>query len=800
MFGNIKLKCRPLRLAFLIPPDKAALRKAIQINSTLWGGTYNPIIPLYAQSPKAWRLYPGQKIAMKDRVAGYIRAFDPDILVDCTGGKLPTYVADLGRSIISIDDIWSNFYSDQRDGAPRYGVGIFELMHGIYKEYFEVVRRFPSKAVFPIFPTEHALFWAANVGELPEPIQQTVESQFAQATDIEKPAIGPENYESIMRSHVFFPRNITRYQLETEGRGSHRSYAFYMDATKFSDIVDFWNLRALGRPVIPVPKQFVAVPEYISYVKNFVRDRYGVNRHNPSLTYGTNIIRSYSSTMPELQALATLLQPDKIVPDKPDARVLALQHWYPRIWDEWAMGRDNATPQNVVSSTTEYSFPEVHDTASFDLVKPKFIKDVSNSTPRYANEIYPRFYGEGDDLLADVLPYDHGEEVLRAAGGIFHSSRDEFRIGRTGAVHLVDWQRNTRWKIPLAEDIFFAWLKDKGFNAELSTCGRLAKQMHSQLRGWTSVLTNEPLLSLFDTMARGGEDGKGAPLGEVKNRIKNMVRWNNRLYELLVERNVFQLGYKTHCPHCGRASWFSVNDLAAELTCPLCFKKLDAISAVDKVNKGEWHLKTAGPFSVDKFGDGSYSVLLALNFLQHDHSLQTTPVLSFTAKHATTGMELEADLGLMWQDVAYGESQDGILFAECKSYNEFQQKDFQRMKELATQFPGAILAFCTLRKQLTPREIKEITKITKAGMKPWKTERPINPVLVLTGHELFSTLGAPSCWKELSIPDWAKQAYTLLSVCNATQAIHLGMPLWQETWSAEFEKKQKRKSKKNAKS
>jgi hypothetical protein len=30
----------------LVPPDKAALRKAIQINSTLWGGTYNPIIAL----------------------------------------------------------------------------------------------------------------------------------------------------------------------------------------------------------------------------------------------------------------------------------------------------------------------------------------------------------------------------------------------------------------------------------------------------------------------------------------------------------------------------------------------------------------------------------------------------------------------------------------------------------------------------------------------------------------------------------------------------------------------------------
>ena len=138
----------------------------------------------------------------------------------------------------------------------------------------------------------------------------------------------------------------------------------------------------------------------------------------------------------------------------------------------------------------------------------------------------------------------------------------------------------------------------------------------------------------------------------------------------------------------------------------------------------------------------------------------------------------------------------GILFAECKSYNEFKEKDFRRMKTMAQQFPGAILAFATLRKELTPREIKEITKIAKAGMKLWKAERPLNPVLVLTGHELFGRFSPPHCWDGLTIPGWAKEAYSLLAVCNATQAIHLGMPLWAETWNAEFEKKRQRKQKK----
>jgi hypothetical protein len=230
--------------------------------------------------------------------------------------------------------------------------------------------------------------------------------------------------------------------------------------------------------------------------------------------------------------------------------------------------------------------------------------------------------------------------------------------------------------MPLAEDIFFAWLRDKGFAAELSPCGRLAKQVYSQLGGWLSVLTNEPLLALFERMNKGGDDGEGRPLGAVKNELKSIGSPMSTLYQSLVNRGVFQLGYKTQCTHCGRASWYRLTELATDLVCPLCHKSLDAISAVDSANQGAWHLKTAGPFSVGNFADGSYSVLLSLNFFKQDRSLQITPVMSFKAKHTTLTNELEADLGLMWQETALGETQDGMLFAECKSYNKFERKDF----------------------------------------------------------------------------------------------------------------------------
>lgn len=798
MFGGITLKCRPLRLAFLIPPNKEALRNAIRINSTLWGGVFNPIIPLYARSPKAWTQDPGRKRSMKDHVAGYIRAFDPDFLVDCTGSQLPSYGANTGRSLISVDDIWSGFHSDRANTSPSYGVGIFEIAYGIYKEFFEAVRKYPVKVALPVLPVEHELFWAAVAGELPETMQWELEKRFTNALDIEKPKIGPDRYHAILKDYAFLPRHISGYQLKTGDPPARHSYAFYMDASSFADIVDFWNLRALGQTVLPVPKQFSDHPEYISLVRDYVQSRYRVHPRNPAVQHGTYMVRSYSSAMEELTAFAAKLLSNPVFPNKPAARVLALQHWYPRVWDEWAMGRDNATPQSVVSSKTEYEFAEAGDTIGFELLKPSFASEGYAATPRYANEVYPRFYGAGGKLLADVLPYDHGDAVLRAAGGLLGAGHDEFRIGRTGAIRLVKWPRSTRWTMPLAEDVFLAWLQDKGYHAELSTCGRLAKQMYTQLGGWINFLKHEPLLQLFDAMAKGGDEGRGLSLGQVKSRIANLGSPNKRLYELLAERNVFQLGYKTQCPHCGRRSWFSISVLANELTCPLCFKKTSAINAVDRANDGEWHLKTAGPFSVEKFADGAYAVLLTLNFFEYDFSRRMTPIMSFTAKRATDDFPLEADLGIMWQESDYGDDQEGILFAECKSYNAFEKKDFSRMETIAQKFPGAVLVFATLRRQLTAFEINEMTRIVRAGMKLWKADRPLNPVLVLTGHELFDDFGPPTCWEGLSIPDWTKRAHSLLETCNATQAVHLGLPHWQATWAAEYEKKRKRGETKRA--
>lgn len=84
---NITLnrKVRPLRLAFLIdPPSRVQLMKAIQINTILWGGRFNPLIPVYRRTPRFWEERPFTPPKAKDIVTGYLRAFDPDFVVNMT--------------------------------------------------------------------------------------------------------------------------------------------------------------------------------------------------------------------------------------------------------------------------------------------------------------------------------------------------------------------------------------------------------------------------------------------------------------------------------------------------------------------------------------------------------------------------------------------------------------------------------------------------------------------------------------------------------------------------------------------
>jgi hypothetical protein len=360
--------------------------------------------------------------------------------------------------------------------------------------------------------------------------------------------------------------------------------------------------------------------------------------------------------MEEMEQYAKSLNIEKDPNDPSKDPYFSFQHWYPRIWDEWARDKDGAVPSNIYGKE-EDSF-EVTETKDFRFrpLMPGFADTCAyHGEPRCANEISLRFYG-ADEYIAEVYPKFSGDNFIRAISGIA-SFRDDWRIGRNGLVKLVKDKFSESKGVPLAEEVFFAWLEDLGWKPKLSTPGILAKQIFKQLEGHPLVLSNESLLGLLERMNGGQVKRDGSPVdknqvtqnrdlsvGEVKTRLESKSRYrNNNLYKYLLSRNVFKLGSRVQCPHCLRNSWYALEKLRDSFSCPLC---LNSFPAVGNLNSSKWSYKTTGPFSVSDYAEGAYTVLLTVDFLD-EHKMSTlhlTPSFSFTAE-APDGKSLEADFG-----------------------------------------------------------------------------------------------------------------------------------------------------------
>ena len=801
MIGSIDIKTRPLKLAFLVDANSARqVRGAIRLASTLWGGAYFPIIPLHKRMPATWRDKPLKAPPAKTVVLGYIDAFDPDVLVQFSQA-VPQYVTETGLRVINPTEVWETL-DENRSLSPKFGLGIFEILREVFDENFKFKSKYPVTVILPRIPSRLSLFWASLFGELPDRHREIVERDYAEALEIQSVEIKNDNLAELLAPKARFPRRLVQHGISTENRSflRHTGFVFFLDATKTEDVVDFWNLRSLGKPVIPVPKQLTTNQQLNEYVITFLKEHRRHWPHNPKVCDRASFVRARNCSMDEMQAYATSLKIEKDPGDPSSDGFLSLQHWYPRVWDEWARDKDGAVPDDLSGKKSETV--DIGETNELQFRIPSVLPSFAHpygyhGQPRCANEIGFRFYGKRE-YLAEVFPKDGGKNLQHAISEL--GSVGEWRVGRNGLVKLVTYEFTSTRSVPTAEEVFFAWLSDRGWHPKLSPPGMLAKQLYRKTGGYPGLLADEKMLGLLEHMNGGTVRRDGSPtdedvvhqerdleVGEVKSRLRRDML-EGRLHDSLVSMGAFKMGLRVRCIECQRQSWFALESIRETFTCPKC---LTAFPAIGNLGDSRWCYKTAGPFSVPRYGEGAYAVLLALQlFGDHKLSMRVTPVMSFEAE-APGKKQLEADFGLFWQQTLFGEQTSGLIFGECKSYGKFEKKDHDRMRYLAKTFPGTVLVFSTLRKTLASTEITEIRKIAKAGRKYWKAERPINPVLVLTGTELFDHVAPPYCWDDTTKKRF-EHVHGLLDLCDATQQLYLDLPSWRAQWHEQFERRRAR--------
>ena len=806
---TIDKKLRPIRLAFLVnKEDKQTLRKVFRINSCLWGGVYNPIIPFFKRTPRNWEDRCFRHPSASSILKGYLDAFDPDYLVAKDKQKLPGSLFDKER-LLSFEEVLNI-----KDDYPiSFGVDVTDLYWHLYDKEFKFERRHPIKVFYPKPSKEIALLSACCFGDFPNAKEMGyIKKIYSHCFNSHDLAINQSNFLECFLNEGTSPLRITRAELQASPRGWRAdSSMFFMDATSWLDIVDYWNLRAVGRDVLPLPKQYA--DSYIDMINNIIKRNFVPYRHNKKMMHHTNFICSRSSTMKEMEVFSKKLT-------SPGQGAISLQHWYPRMWDEWAKDKDRVDLCSIVAKEESEEVLLDDDYLRFKDISPDFVDRYGgNGKPRWINVLRLKdFYKRYD--CPSVFPR-HLKDAYRIFGA--HSFHKAWISSEGINIPCEHYKWSHFFQIPTNFKVFEVWLKEKGFEIELSGAGRILLKIIDSVGGIHGVRTfqNEEIIKLLNDMSHAAVEsvveGSDEEASKAKVRAKTVAvkKWQDVLIKLnhnspeIAERHLKNLlnykilkgGVTLQCPECAQRTWYALDDLSDRVICERCLEKFD-FPIVKPVSESNWHLRTIGPFSVENYAQGGYCVALSLRFLGgHGLSNEMTWIPSFSIK-SKGKKPLEADFGIFLLQGRIDEIKPPIVvFGECKSFNEFTSKDVNRMRRIADDFPGTIIAFCTLHSTLTDCEKKIIAKLARRGRKHFKAEQWMNPVLILTGIELFNDFDPPSCWKDKGAPyntfadNWHVRD-GIQELCNVTQQMHLGI---ESYWDWYEQKRQKRMKKKEAK-
>lgn len=822
--ANITL--RPTRIGFLTrPTDLAAVRAIMRVCTCVWGGVYNPIIPVFSKPPRDWKPAPHDRSKGTDVAKGYIRFFEPDVYVETKKGLLEE--AGLGslREKYTLHEqvILLKEFLEPEGGRnwsePAYSLDVVDVLTHQYKTEKQFVSRDGQDSVW-VTPDAGSALTEALFGVYPT--RKDAKYIGAAYRDVYKPesvAPTPETWRRVFLRGADTPLRVTRHGLDVERYWHHDLLIFVFDPVRATDLIDLWNLRLEPHPVVPVPKGwFEELAEDIARLlraehRPIIGNPQGL-MHNATIEFGRSIQKH------EAQALL------KTLPAGLPKGSLSAKFWRNSIWVDHRddrIHRDRRMKITAGESHAELSLKEDRELrTSFATLEPEFASKYGRGHARWVNILRISNYGKKN--IADLLPFNTFDRTWPRLG----MGGDPVIVGSEGWVFQQQYSRLGQYVTPLTtDDAITGWLKQLGFKAELSEPGHIAKQMLEHLGGLWGVhlLADLETLELLNKMAGGvrrhnNEDSTVEETFELRTaprkawldlvaRLKQRGSLPEKSLDDFTRRNIIRLGVETNCPNCRAKNWSTLTDTDYTLTCERCLKPYDFPQAELRDRNQNWTYRVVGPFSTPDYGRGSYAALLALNVIDR-YYMSSSRMTFATAMNLTfdKGVRREVDF-ICWraEDRIDNYRSPQLIVGECKSLGKgelIKAADTAALKLVAGKLPDAAVVVAVLRDHFTPKEKELLRKLVAWGRRVNAYGEPTNPVILLTSHELMMDSHIAETWKKLGGEHAKYGDYNhlrnLREFADATQRIYLGMPSFHEDRESYWRKRAARRKARQSKS
>ena len=804
---SVSLRLRPIRYAFLVRPDDAKRTLEIfRINTCLWGGKYNPIIPFFKRLPPWWERKGYWFENAKQVVNGYLDFFEPDFIVEAEKGLAEDLGFDPER-ILKLADL---LVRDGERDREKYGFSVYDLYGELYRKEFQFEQRHKHNIVHvKAKEARFENFVACNFGDFPAQRRlKYFERAYKDVFDSGIISLDGDALSELYKSGCSSPLRIGYAKLKVHYHDHQDPTLFILDAHQPRDLIDFWNLRAVHRNVLAVPVQWM---EKLSpFCKQFLLDNY---RPLPGNPHGVMIHPTSMFSRSIAEGDIEEIHKSFLRVEKDGANVL--QTWYPPIWREPSENMVRTMRPTLEAETKEIDVPIDEDKPEirFDPLFPEFASEYGNRF-RWANVVRMRDWSHRKQI-ATVFPCNYKNPSFPK----FRSGREQILPTTEGLVIFHEHKNiYERWELTDGTTALNTWFNENKITAIPSDAGRATQQLIQTLGGIFGVrsLAHKGVIELLNEMSRKPVT-RSAHFKEFQNKINNAVAsdiWRHRNFETLVESKAVELGLELKCSKCGSWSWYSVKQLDYSLACDLCLKQFDFPIARPSDSKlSKWAYRVIGPFALPDYARGGYAAALSIRFFADVIGQMYRSEVTWSSGQELTlasGKKSEADF-ILWNQRKQMFGTDlvtEIVFGETKSFGKeaFKNDDINKMKILAESFPGSIIVFATLKEaeDLSPEEIERIRKLAQWGREYDKERKQSRaPVIMLTGTELFTAHYLDSSWKEkggkhkeLIEPAWVRTD-NLRTLADLTQQLYLGMPSYgqwrEEKWKKRIARK-KRKS------
>lgn len=769
----------------------------------MWGGRYNPIIPFLEAAEDRWQTVPGTATGL-DITKGYIDFFEPDVLVeaqpgmaDKLGWKTEEHTFGLPR-VLTIDQL---FHLDYRGELQlSAGIDVTELMFHLYDQEYKYTRRHPQPFI-RIKPSPGDAFFDVFGGRYPDDeafshVQQNYEDVFSPET------VSPcaETSLRLLREGHIGPLWITRHDLEElNGRGGLRDETIYvLDGGNPSDLIDYWNFRLVEQRVTPINLEWFA--EHAAFIRELILGTY---HPIPGNSFGTmfRVAVIFASSIPQERREA--LVREHLV-DLPRESFYILHN--PPIWSHPEYGMQRRETKIIARSKSLSVDEEISEDRSVKL--PTLAPNFLNTTHRFneahwINLFLPQQIIQDDDI-ARVYPTDQ-----------WHPGFPDLGIGSGLRVAREGWVMDERYatgfrivRLQTGRDAFVSWLNHVGIDARPSEEGQIAAQVISAAGGLFAVgmFTVKTTVQLLNEMAEGhleiNRDGRRVTSTipsrtkhintirqHFKEREKNGFGFWNKL-DYFLKRSVFRAGLRVQCPVCAHYNWFDLESISYNLTCSRCLNDFSFSQAPNKLNDVDWYYRIIGPFSAPDYARGAYSVALTLRCFAPQHDSEMTWSTGLVLE--TLNCEIDFMAWCRPSRILNDERDEPVLLiGEAKSFgtNAMDQNSLDGLKTVASRFPGAVMVVSSLREidGYSPDEIDRLRALALWGRRGCHRGKPINPMIVLTGRELFSEMGLYGAWRGDTKEDAFHSSYDLsdpYTISELTLKKYLGMSgYWEERYS-----------------